>query len=81
MAPPVGQALEYLSTVLGQRGPQAVPYDEGVKWTIRQHMSELLKVRNELTARARRRAALRFAARCRRCAGAAPSAERPAASP
>lgn len=48
MAPPIGQALEYLSSVLSQRGPQAVPYDEGVKWAIRQHMSELLKVRGPL---------------------------------
>lgn len=41
----VGQALEYLSQVLSQRGPQAVPYDEGAKWKIREHLSELLKVR------------------------------------
>jgi hypothetical protein len=41
----VGQALEYLSQVLSQRGPQAVPYEEGAKWKIRDHLSELLKVR------------------------------------
>lgn len=40
----VGQALEYLSQVLSQRGPQAVPYEEGAKWKIREHVSELLKV-------------------------------------
>jgi hypothetical protein len=40
----VGQAVEYLSQVLSQRGPQAVPYEEGAKWKIREHLSELLKV-------------------------------------
>jgi hypothetical protein len=40
-----GQALEYLSQVLSQRGPKAVPYEEGAKWKIREHLSELLKVR------------------------------------
>lgn len=40
-----GQALEYLSQVLSQRGPQAVPYEESAKWKIREHLSELLKVR------------------------------------
>jgi len=45
MGPPVGQALEFLSQVLSQRGPQAVPYAENVKWSIREHMSDLLKVR------------------------------------
>jgi hypothetical protein len=44
MGPPVGQALEFLSQVLSQRGPQAVPYAENVKWSIREHMSDLLKV-------------------------------------
>ncbi|KAI8467154.1 MAG: UEV domain-containing protein, partial [Monoraphidium minutum] len=43
MGPPVGQALEFLSQTLSQRGPQAVPYAENVKWNIREHMSELLK--------------------------------------
>lgn len=45
MGPPVGQALEFLSQVLSQRGPQAVPYAENTKWSIREHMSDLLKVR------------------------------------
>lgn len=40
--------MEYLSQVLSQRGPQAVPYDEGSKWTIREHLSELLKVRRRV---------------------------------
>jgi hypothetical protein len=44
MGPPLGQALEYISQVLSQRGPQAVPYEEKFKWTIREHLSELLKV-------------------------------------
>jgi hypothetical protein len=43
-----GQALEYLSQVLSQRGPQAVPYEEGAKWRIREHVSELLKVMKQL---------------------------------
>ncbi|GIL66936.1 hypothetical protein Vafri_20457 [Volvox africanus] len=36
--------LEYLTNVLSQRGPSAVPYDENVKWNIRDHVSELQKV-------------------------------------
>jgi hypothetical protein len=36
--------VEYLSQVLSQRGPQAVPYEEAAKWKIREHVSELLKV-------------------------------------
>ena len=44
--PPVGQAMEFLSKVLSERGPQAVPYAENTKWAIREHMSELLKVRS-----------------------------------
>jgi hypothetical protein len=43
MGPPLGQALEYISSVLSQRGPQAVPYAERSKWTIREHLSDLLK--------------------------------------
>ncbi|GLC34413.1 hypothetical protein PLESTB_000731200 [Pleodorina starrii] len=35
---------EYLTNVLSQRGPSAVPYDEKVKWNIRDHVFELLKV-------------------------------------
>lgn len=46
----VGQAVEYLSQVLSQRGPQAVPYEEGAKWKIREHLSELLKVRAQAKA-------------------------------
>lgn len=42
--PPVGEALEYITQVLSQRGPQAVPYPEATKWNIREHLSELLKV-------------------------------------
>jgi ESCRT-I complex subunit TSG101 len=36
--------LSYLNTVLAQRGPNAVPYDEAVKWNIRDHVTELLEV-------------------------------------
>lgn len=48
MGPAVGQALEFLSQVLSQRGPDAVPYAEGVKYNIREHVSELLKVSEAL---------------------------------
>lgn len=44
----MGAALEFLSQVLSQRGPQAVPYEEGAKWKIREHLAELLKVRLSL---------------------------------
>lgn len=44
MGPPLGEAMEFLSQALSQRGPEAVPYAENVKYTIREHMSELLKV-------------------------------------
>lgn len=44
MGPPLGQAVEFISSVLSQRGPQAVPYEERNKWTIREHLSDLLKV-------------------------------------
>eukprot|EP00198_Chlamydomonas_reinhardtii_P003147 XP_001692483.1 subunit of the ESCRT-I complex [Chlamydomonas reinhardtii] len=33
--------LDYLTSVLSQRGPTAVPYDEAVKWNVRDHVSEL----------------------------------------
>lgn len=39
-----GYSLDYLSQVLSQRGPQAVPYAESVKWNIREHLTELQKV-------------------------------------
>ncbi|GFR44116.1 hypothetical protein Agub_g5278, partial [Astrephomene gubernaculifera] len=35
---------EYLTNVLSQRGPTAVPYNEDVKWNIRDHLTELQKV-------------------------------------
>eukprot|EP00879_Flechtneria_rotunda_P001207 GHRR01001354.1.p1 GENE.GHRR01001354.1~~GHRR01001354.1.p1 ORF type:complete len:500 (+),score=179.45 GHRR01001354.1:389-1888(+) len=49
MGPAIGQAIEYISQVLSQRGPQAVPYEERYKWTIREHLSELLKMFPNLT--------------------------------
>lgn len=45
-----GGAQEVISALLAQRGPQAVPYEERHKWTIRQHLSELLKVRTGVAA-------------------------------
>ena len=45
MPPPYGQAIDYLNNVLSQGGPQAVPYDEAVKWTVRDHVLEVQKVR------------------------------------
>lgn len=48
MGPPAyGQAIEFISAVLSQRGPQAVPYEERHKWTVREHLSDLLKVQLE----------------------------------
>ncbi|KAL2933990.1 Protein ELC [Bienertia sinuspersici] len=50
MAPPQGQTqsqhsnpqvLQFLSNVLSQRGPSALPYAEDVKWLIRQHLVSL----------------------------------------
>ncbi|GAB2300101.1 hypothetical protein Dimus_034141 [Dionaea muscipula] len=35
------QILQYLSNVLSQRGPAALPYPEDVKWLIRQHLLSL----------------------------------------
>lgn len=49
MGPPLGQAVEFISSVLSQRGPQAVPYEERNKWTIREHLSDLLKMFPNLT--------------------------------
>lgn len=40
--------LDYLTSVLSQRGPTAVPYDEPIKWNVRDHVSELQKVRLSL---------------------------------
>jgi hypothetical protein len=44
MGPPLGQAMEFLSQALSQRGPKAVPYPENYKYSIREHVSDLLKV-------------------------------------
>lgn len=44
MGPPLGDALEFLSQALSKRGPDAVPYSESMKYAIREHVSELLKV-------------------------------------
>ncbi|GAB4828032.1 hypothetical protein Ancab_034945 [Ancistrocladus abbreviatus] len=35
------QILQFLSNVLSQRGPSALPYSEDVKWLIRQHLLSL----------------------------------------
>lgn len=43
MAPAPGHSYEYLNQILSQRGPHAVAYSEQYKWTIREHLSELLK--------------------------------------
>lgn len=44
MSPPYGSGVDYLNSVLSQGGPQAVPYDEAVKWNVRDHVLELQKV-------------------------------------
>ncbi|GAB4835110.1 hypothetical protein Ancab_000018 [Ancistrocladus abbreviatus] len=36
------QTLQFLSNVLSQRGPSALPYTEDVKWLIRQHLLSLI---------------------------------------
>ena len=41
MAHPVG---DYLNSVLQQRGANALPYEEDVKWVVREHLLELQKV-------------------------------------
>jgi hypothetical protein len=40
--------MEFLSHALSQRGPKAVPYPENYKYSIREHVSDLLKVSIEL---------------------------------
>ncbi|KAG2315559.1 hypothetical protein Bca52824_018681 [Brassica carinata] len=36
------QIQQFLSSVLSQRGPNSVPYDESTKWLIRQHLLNLI---------------------------------------
>ncbi|CAH2053905.1 unnamed protein product [Thlaspi arvense] len=36
------QVQQFLSSVLSQRGPSSVPYDESTKWLIRQHLLNLI---------------------------------------
>ncbi|KAL3690517.1 hypothetical protein R1sor_016826 [Riccia sorocarpa] len=36
-------SAQFLNSVLSQRGPNALPYDEAVKWNIRQHLLTLLQ--------------------------------------
>ncbi|BBN20228.1 ESCRT-I complex subunit TSG101 [Marchantia polymorpha subsp. ruderalis] len=36
-------SAQFLNSVLSQRGPNALPYDEGMKWSIRQHLLTLLQ--------------------------------------
>ncbi|KFK38596.1 hypothetical protein AALP_AA3G134300 [Arabis alpina] len=36
------QIQQFLSSVLSQRGPSSVPYDESTKWLIRQHLLNLI---------------------------------------
>lgn len=45
----VDQVDELLTRALSQTGPDRLPYDESQKWTIRQHVSDLLQV-NETSA-------------------------------
>lgn len=43
MVPPNSQYIQqFLSSVLSQRGPSALPYAEDVKWLIRQHLVSLI---------------------------------------
>ncbi|KAI0499332.1 hypothetical protein KFK09_020235 [Dendrobium nobile] len=41
--PAAQQVLQFLSTVLSQRGPNALPYAEETKWLIRQHLVSLVE--------------------------------------
>ncbi|KAG0459185.1 hypothetical protein HPP92_022313 [Vanilla planifolia] len=41
-APAAQHILQFLSTVLSQRGPSALPYAEETKWLIRQHLLALV---------------------------------------
>ncbi|KAG2437077.1 hypothetical protein HYH02_011336 [Chlamydomonas schloesseri] len=47
----MSSVLDYLTSALSQRGPTAVPYDEAVKWNVRDHVSELQKVFPTLTTK------------------------------
>jgi hypothetical protein len=38
-------ALDYVNSVLQQRGPTALPYADQSKWTVRDQLLELQKVR------------------------------------
>lgn len=45
MVPPNSQQIQqFLSSVLSQRGPSALPYTEDVKWLIRQHLLSLIDI-------------------------------------
>ncbi|KAF8109477.1 hypothetical protein N665_0095s0049 [Sinapis alba] len=52
MVPPPSNPQEvqqFLSSVLSQRGPNSVPYDESTKWLIRQHLLNLISSHPSLT--------------------------------
>lgn len=56
MPPPVtGQSthssVQFLNNVLSQRGPSALPYDEEVKWLIRQHLVSVIQEYPSLQAK------------------------------
>ena len=43
-APPAG-VLSYLNSVLSARGPGALPYADELKWSIREHVVQLVQAR------------------------------------
>ena len=59
--------LSYLNSALSARGPAALPYVEELKWTIREHVVQLLAVRPywRVCAAAERRLVCRASRRCR----------------
>lgn len=46
--PPNPQQIQFLSSVLSQRGPSALPYTEDTKWLIRQHLLTLISTHPSL---------------------------------
>lgn len=42
-------ATQFLNSVLSQRGPNALPYAEDVKWSIRQHLLAVVQVNRPLS--------------------------------
>eukprot|EP00252_Welwitschia_mirabilis_P017135 TRINITY_DN38031_c0_g1_i1.p1 TRINITY_DN38031_c0_g1~~TRINITY_DN38031_c0_g1_i1.p1 ORF type:complete len:421 (+),score=91.58 TRINITY_DN38031_c0_g1_i1:356-1618(+) len=44
-------SVQFLNNVLSQRGPAALPYDEDVKWLIRQHLVSVIQEYPSLQAR------------------------------